>query len=1500
MNVDENVFFREATLRICSSLNIVEALKSCFGYIKPYVPTNRIFFHIYNADLNLTRIVASVGDDMMEEPERILYYPEKGRNKRAAMLNEDLLKNEVVIRIWNQPDQMEGLPEILERLGLNAKTSLMNMLLKLVEGNQIASLALFANGLNQYTAEHARLLKLLHEPFAISISNALRHQEIIRFKDELMSHLRFFQNMDRINRAMQGTNDLEDMMIDVLDAMLSIFDSDRAFLLYPCDPDAPSFEIAMERTRPEYPARRSAISTAPDNAKHFQLYLGSSGAVTLGPGCDYPLETSRFGEKSKIMMALHPKTGKPWVLGMHQCSYPRVWSRDEKNLLEEIARRMNDVLTGLLAYRDLHESEERQRVTLQTAMDGFLRADTQGRILEVNETYCRMSGYSEQELLTMNIEDIEAVHSAEMIAANIRRFAELGPSRFESVHRRKDGSLFDLEISAQHQPIAGGQSVVFVRDITERKRAERALRRSEAYLAEAQRLTHMGTWADDGTMQPVYWSEEVFRMFGLDPQQGVPTRDQPLQRVHPEDLDGFMQAFHRAIHEKVDSDFEFRTVLPDGTVKYCHALAHPVLNANGELVEILGTTADITERKKAEEALRQSEAYLAEAQRLSHTGSWAFDFASDKYVYVSEECLRIFELDAQEGIPNREAVSRRIHPEDWDRVNGDFEKLLREKVDTSSEFRIALPDGTVKHIQVIRHPVQNSAGDIVRIVGTAIDMTERKRVEEERHQSAERFRAIADYTYDWENWIGVDGKLLWVNPAVERITGYSVGECMAMPDFPIPIVAEADRETVARQIREAVQGSSRNDFEFRVRHKDGHLAWVAASWQPIYDSRGARLGHRSSIRDIAERKQAQEKMRQQEMELRRVLDVTPQLVAVYGPDRERLYANRPTLDYFGVTLKEWQSISDPFWVFHPDDRERVAKDVYTGAASDVPHEFEGRLRRKDGTYRWFLFRDNPLRDEQGRITRWYLSAADIEDRKRAEEALQRNEVYLAEAQRLSHTGSWAFDLASGKFAYASEECIRMYEHDAQEGLPTREATFRLIHPEDRDSVQGGFEKSLREKVDTSSEFRLVLPSGTVKHVQTIRHPVLNEAGDVVELVGTTIDITERKRAEEAVRLAGVYLSNIIDSMPSILVGMDNTRTVTQWNRQAEAFTGIPAGEAIGKPIVHLLPDFAPWIMTMGSDMDEHRPSSMEKLLIAKEGERRFYDLMLYPLLVDTVGGAVLRIEDVTERARTQELMVQTGKMMSIGGLAAGMAHEINNPLGIITQAAQNIDRRISLELHANRKVSEELGLNLEGIRAYFDKRQITDAIASIRMASSRAAKIVANMLQFSRRADTTTDPASLAQIVDQALELAASDYDLKKHYDFRSIDITKDYQDVPQVRIASVEIEQVILNLLKNAAQAMTATPPDTKPRITLRLRCEDRYAVLEVEDNGPGMTEDIRRRVFEPFFTTKEPGEGTGLGLSVSYMIVTQNHKGLMDVQSTPGRGTVFKVRLPIGESKT
>ena len=317
---------------------------------------------------------------------------------------------------------------------------------------------------------------------------------------------------------------------------------------------------------------------------------------------------------------------------------------------------------------------------------------------------------------------------------------------------------------------------------------------------------------------------------------------------------------------------------------------------------------------------------------------------------------------------------------------------------------------------------------------------------------------------------------------------------------------------------------------------------------------------------------------------------------------------------------------------------------------------------------------------------------------------------------------------------------------------------------------------------------------------------------------------------------------------------------------------------------------------MRSEIKQHRPAVIEKIPTAKEGERRLFDLMLYPLITNGIEGAVLRIEDVTERTRIQELMIQTEKMMSLGGLAAGMAHEINNPLGIIIQAAQNIDRRLSTDLPANLNAAEELGVRIDDIKAYYEKRRIHDFIASIHEASSRASRIIQNMLRFSRRGELNAQPASLASIIDQALELAAGDYDLKKKYDFKGIKIIRDYSpDMPQIPVISVEIEQVMLNLITNAAHAMVPNPPDRRPRITLRLKREERYALIEVEDNGHGMDEKVRSRVFEPFFTTKEPGVGTGLGLSVAYMIVTKNHKGLMEVESTPDRGTCFRVRLPV-----
>lgn len=392
------------------------------------------------------------------------------------------------------------------------------------------------------------------------------------------------------------------------------------------------------------------------------------------------------------------------------------------------------------------------------------------------------------------------------------------------------------------------------------------------------------------------------------------------------------------------------------------------------------------------------------------------------------------------------------------------------------------------------------------------------------------------------------------------------------------------------------------------------------------------------------------------------------------------------------------------------------------------------------------------------------------------------------------------------------------------------------------------------------------------------------------------ELTERKHAEDEIQHLKNYLANIIDSMPSLLVGIDRGEQVVLWNRQSESMTGIPAADAVGRSIHEMLPDFSHWIEALHHSMQERQPSGMEKLLLEHNGERNFYDLMLYPLVANGVEGAVIRIEDVTERTKVQTLMVQTEKMMSVGGLAAGMAHEINNPLGIIIQAAHNIERRLDPSFPPNQVAAQQVGCSLEVMQAYFVQRQIPQFIASICESSARAARIIRNILDFSRSAEATMVVVSLSEVLEQTIELAGSDYDLKKRYDFRSIKIVREYDpSLPPVKGILVELEQVFLNLLKNAAQAMIANPAGQPPQIVLRLYRQGEYAVAEVEDNGPGMAEEIRRRVFEPFFTTKEPGIGTGLGLSVSYMIVTQNHKGLLEAVSRPDRGACFSVKLPL-----
>ncbi len=383
-----------------------------------------------------------------------------------------------------------------------------------------------------------------------------------------------------------------------------------------------------------------------------------------------------------------------------------------------------------------------------------------------------------------------------------------------------------------------------------------------------------------------------------------------------------------------------------------------------------------------------------------------------------------------------------------------------------------------------------------------------------------------------------------------------------------------------------------------------------------------------------------------------------------------------------------------------------------------------------------------------------------------------------------------------------------------------------------------------------------------------------------------------------------YLNNIINSMPSILIGVDGDGKVTQWNKEAERFTGVGADQAKGLRCKTILPQFREVLAGVADAMVENAPWIQEKEAVEMNGEMRRFDITMYPLSEKDGKGVVVRIDDVTERLRMEDMMIQTEKMMSLGGLAAGMAHEINNPLAGILQNMTVIRNRLRGDFPKNRRTAEECGVDMERMNVYMKKRDLHRMMDAVMESGRRAAKIVSNMLSFSRKDSTGFAPRALDKLLDEAAALAGNDYDLKQKFDFRDIEIIREYQEnLPEIPCEVSKIQQVFLNILRNGAQAMAENLTENlvngrKPSFILRVSSEEAMVRVEIEDNGPGMDEAVRNRIFEPFFTTKGVGVGTGLGLSVSYFIITEDHAGEMAVESTPGKGARFIIRLPLGRS--
>jgi PAS domain S-box-containing protein len=416
---------------------------------------------------------------------------------------------------------------------------------------------------------------------------------------------------------------------------------------------------------------------------------------------------------------------------------------------------------------------------------------------------------------------------------------------------------------------------------------EEKLQRSEAYLAEAQRLSHTGSFGWKPSTGEKLWSEETFRIFQYD-RTTKPTVELVLQRVHPEDADLVKQTLERASQDGKDFDYECRLVMADGSVKYVHMVAHAVSDESGG-IEFVGAVTVTTETKRAEESLRRSEGYLAEAQRLTRTGSWAWNVVTRHSVYWSQENFRLFGFDPEAGIPSDEAFYERIHPEDRDRVR---REVFLERPEGGShfdvEFRIVLPDGAIKYVRATGHPVRNLSGDLVEYVGTSIDVTERKRADEERGRLLARERAAFDEAVAAQQRFrdlvnSVEGivweadvpsfQFLFISKQVERVLGYPVERWLSEPTFWTDHVHPEDREWTVQFCQTATAEKRDHQFEYRMIAADGSVVWLRDLVTVVVEGdRATRV--RGVMLDLTNRKQAEEALRQARADLAHVSRVT--------------------------------------------------------------------------------------------------------------------------------------------------------------------------------------------------------------------------------------------------------------------------------------------------------------------------------------------------------------------------------------------------------------------------------------------------------------------------------------------------------------------------------------------------------------------------------------------------------------------------------------------------